>query len=112
MVENKIEKILKKIKNLVCIERKYKITRHVERDYIDQHLCSYQDIEHCIQNANNINYIQPDEYNESVDGKKYTILGKSVEGQEFYTTGKFMLSEDRSDFYLIITAHKLIKETK
>lgn len=101
-----VQKILKRIKTLVCIRHKYRISLHV-KEYIDQNLSSYEDIEYCILNARTINGIAKDEKRTAIDGMIYTIRGQSRDGSNFYTTGKFLYDESRQTFYYFITAHKI-----
>ena len=108
MVENKIEKILKNIKTLVCIERKYDLSKHA-RDYITKNLSSYIDIEYCIQNAITIHGIAKDGKGTAIDGNIYTIRGWSRDGAEFYTTGKFKIDLSGENGYFFITAHRLME---
>lgn len=102
---NDVQEILKRIKNLVCIERKYDLSQHA-RIYVTQNLSSYVDIEYCIQNALTIHGIAKDTIGTAVDGNIYTIRGETRDGAEFYTAGKFKYDESRQIMYFFITAHK------
>jgi len=74
--------------------------------------CSFEDIEHCIQKAKTIHGMGVDVFGDSPDGILYTIRGKTKIGQEFYTTGKFIKSNDGEEIYFFITAHQTDKNHK
>ena len=97
---------LKRIKMLVCIEKRYKVSKHTIVDYMNNGKCSFTDIEHCIMNSNTINGINNDTKQPfAMDGLLYTIKGKSIIGLPFYTTGKFV-EEDEKEIYFFVTAHE------
>lgn len=103
-----VQEILKKIKDLVCSDGKYRLSRHAS-EYIDQNLSSKDDIEHCIRYASTISNIEQDRLGVSTDGCKYTIKGTSRNGRAFYTTGLIMKAK-AGELYFFITAHEITEE--
>ena len=91
------------IKGLIIDERydySSKVRKHIERgDYQEE------DLEHCICTAARIRKIEKDEQHTASDGRKYTILGRDMQGENFYTCGKLMLAEN-GEVYFFITAHQ------
>ncbi len=103
-----IQETLDKIKKLVLIERKIQLSRHTLLDYFSKGLCSYEDINYCIQNATTIHGIGKDMKGPpAVDGQLYKIRGETIEGEPFYTTGKFILNHADDEIYFFVTAHKI-----
>ncbi|MBU0710433.1 hypothetical protein KJ762_03335 [bacterium] len=98
-----VQEILKKIKNLVCVDHNYSISNHVS-NYIKANLASLTDLEFCINNATNIHGIYKDKLGVAIDGCLYKILGKTRDGVDFYTTGKF-IEDKNGEKYFFVTAH-------
>ena len=66
---------------------------------------SEDDIVQSILNANRIHKRERDELGKSVDGYKYTIIGRDTHGNPFYTAGK-VLQDYLGNYYFVITAHQ------
>ena len=75
------------------------------REYVEEGWYQEDDLEHCICTATHIHKVEDDELKTSVDGKKYTILGRDNQGEPFYTCGKIILSRNNRK-YFFITAHE------
>ena len=110
-MSSEVENILRKIQNLVCIDKKYRLSQHVIDDYLYQGKCSYEDIIYCIQNAKTINGINEDKKGTpATDGCLYTIIGENEAGIDFYTTGKFIKNREDEELYFFVTAHEMEEE--
>jgi len=100
------DEILQKIKQFVCEERNYILSDHVVKDYVAKDLCSVEEILYSIETADSIYAMEEDRRKpKSVDGAKYTIKGVNQFGTPFYTTGKFIETEE-GESYFFITAHQ------
>jgi len=75
------------------------------REYVEEGWYQEDDLEQCICTATSIHKVEDDELKASVDGKKYTVLGRDSQGKPFYTCGKIILSKDHRK-YFFITAHE------
>ncbi|MCF7740921.1 MAG: hypothetical protein K9N00_03905 [Candidatus Marinimicrobia bacterium] len=106
-MEDVIRNKLNKIKNLVCLEKKYRLSKHVINDYLKTGKSSIHDIEYCIQNSKTINGIREDKMGTATDGKLYKIIGRNKMRNKFYTAGKFIKNSDNEELYFFITAHKI-----
>lgn len=63
-----------------------------------------EDLETAILSAARIHKRERDEKRSSVDGYKYTIIGRDRAGLPFYTCGK-VRQDHFGNFYFFITAH-------
>jgi len=70
----------------------------IEEGWFDE-----DDIERCIETGF-VCKKEKDEQRISVDGKKYTILGRDCAGVAFYCVGKIMKG-DGAKLFFVITAH-------
>lgn len=91
------------IKNLI-IRSEYQVSGKI-LDAMDAGEFVYEDLECCIETASEITKRERDEHGESVDGYKYTIIGRNLSGDRFYTAGKVRLDTTGS-YYFFITAHE------
>ena len=80
----------------------YDYTEKVRELIEDGWFCE-EDIERCVETGE-LCKKQKDEMGNSVDSKKYTILGRDCAGAKFYCACKIMKGED-GKLVLIITAH-------
>ncbi len=80
----------------------YDYTEKVRELIEDGWFCE-EDIEKCIETGE-LSKKQKDEVGNSIDCKKYTILGRDCAGAHFYCAGKIMKGEEGKLFF-IITAH-------
>ena len=94
---------LKQIKALI------EATSYATSDHVDEGLDAgyfdLEDIEQAILSAGRIHKRERDERRESVDGYKYTIIGRNRAGNAFYTCGK-VKRDYQGRYYFLITAHK------
>jgi hypothetical protein len=80
----------------------YDLTEKVKNLIEDGWFCE-EDIKHCVRTGL-ICKTQRDEMKNSINLKKYTILGRDLSGAPFYCAGKIMRSE-AGKLFLVITAH-------
>jgi len=92
------------IKELVMNDQSH-YSRKV-RDQIEAGWFQEEDLEQCICTATKIHKVEDDEQKTSINGKKYTILGRDTQRKPFYTCGKIILSSQENRLYFFITAHE------
>lgn len=109
-MSSEVDNTLRKIQNLVCIDKKYRLSQHVIKKYLNKGKCSHEDIIYCIQNANTIYSRSLDEMETATDGKLYNIRGENKAGVGFYTTGKFIKNRENEEIYFFVTAHEMEEE--
>jgi hypothetical protein len=73
-------------------------------DLLDDERFSEDDIVCCVTSATRISKKQRDEQGTAKDGYKYTIVGKDLRGNSFYTAGK-IFEGNHGTIYFFITAH-------
>lgn len=94
---------LRDIQNLI-LRGEYIASRKL-LELIRENEFSFDDLCCCIETARKIAKKERDELGESVDGYKYTIIGRDTRGLPFYTTGK-MMRDLSGRYYFFITAHE------
>ena len=86
------------------IERgEYEMSEKV-RTFIEEGLFDEDDLVECVLTAERMYKTERDERRESVDRKKYVLLGRDTRGRPFYTAGK-VRRDHAGQFYFYITAH-------
>ncbi len=88
---------------LLVRSEQYHLSGHVVNDKIAQHDYLVEDIVDSILSGT-IDKVERDERGVSVDGKKYTILGRTRDGLLHYTVGK-IVSADDDELYYVITIY-------
>ena len=76
------------------------------REMIEMGWFQEEDLEQCICTSTKIHKVEDDEQKSSMNGKKYTILGRDTQRAPFYTCGKIILSSQEQRLYFFITAHE------
>ena len=94
---------LEKIRKLV-LRGNWIPSQHVIEDYLITGECTREDIEQSVLTGR-IYKVEKDPIGTALDGKVYTISGKSVYGLGFETAGKIIKRPD-GNFYFVITAYK------
>jgi hypothetical protein len=99
---------LRIIKALVA-EGRYDYSAKIQ-GFIEDGDFDLEDLERCILSAREIQKVEVDELDASVDGCKYTVIGIDKHGVSFYTCGKIIRMPDDERLYFFITAHEQQEE--
>lgn len=83
-------------------EELYDLSEHA-KDKISENYWNLDDVENALLTGV-IDNVENDDNGSAVDGKKYTLVGRSCDGVLIQTVGKIMMDED-GQYYFVITAY-------